>query len=309
MTGYINMELDKTMRLDEWINKTDPEYQPIRIAMYMVLYAFASNELLSKNIVFKGGGLLSLNYGSDRHTTDIDFSLISKDGFNREELKEEIEKSLIKANVLFIQKGVKCRLQGIKFRPKGETDEQFLSYRFPSIVITIGFAKISDVNQIKKLDEGMAANTISIDLSLNEVLGDLSEMTISTMNNVEEIIKVYSFHTLVAEKFRSILQQVERNRSRRQDIYDLNLLISKYADHSTEEKHKVLVTLLKISKNKNIDNWLNKEGMDDQDIESRSKSDNKALGLEIEQQFNTDEAYEYVRQYFKSMPWDLYGDQ
>jgi len=303
------MVLDHPIHLDEWINKTNPEYQPIRIAMYMVLYAFASNEILSKNIAFKGGGLLSLNYGSQRHTTDIDFSLIDNEEFNREELTKEIESSLIKSNILFIQKGIKCKLQNIKFRPKGKTDDEFLAHRFPSIVITIGFSKISDQNQLKKLEEGMAANTISIDVSLNEVLGDLSEMTISSIGNIEETIQVYSFHTILAEKYRSVLQQVERNRNRRQDIYDLNLLIKQYAVHSQEEKHKVLATLLEISQHKNIDNWLHQEGMDDPDIEKRSKSDIKTLKLEIDHVFDIDQAYDYVKQYFKSMPWYLYDNK
>lgn len=37
----------------------------------------------------------------------------------------------------------------------------------------------------------------------------------------------YSLNDLIAEKYRAILEQVERNRERRQDVFDLGILIRK----------------------------------------------------------------------------------
>lgn len=46
---------DVSASLDDWLTRSNAEYEPIRIAMYMVIYAFASDDFLSKNIVLKGG--------------------------------------------------------------------------------------------------------------------------------------------------------------------------------------------------------------------------------------------------------------
>lgn len=295
-----------SVSLDDWLTRTNAEYEPIRIAMYMVIYAFASDDFLSKNIVLKGGSLLSLGYGSQRHTTDIDFSIIDSEGFNPDEFEKILERALFKANVVFSPKGISCAFQSVKYRPKISSGN-FPKYRFPSIEMKIGYAKKNNESQMRKLEEKMSANVISIDISLNEIIGDIGNMVVETDSGSENI-SVYSFHTLLAEKFRSVLQQVERNRSRRQDIYDLNFLITNYSDNTVKEKHKVLVTLLKISENKNIDKWLNSKGLSSKDIEERSKQESKVLSFELssEDDFDIDREYEVVKSYYEAMPWNLH---
>lgn len=292
--------------LDDWLVRTNSEYEPIRIAMYMVIYAFASDDFLSQNIVLKGGSLLSLGYRSQRHTTDIDFSIIDSDGFNPEEFKKMLERALFKVNVIFSSKGISCMLQSVRYRPK-KVSENLLKCRFPAIEMKIGYANKNDSNQMKKLQERMAANVISIDISLNEIIGDIDNM-ILTGDDGSERISVYSFHTLLAEKFRSVLQQEERGRSRRQDIYDLSFLITNYSNKTQSEKHKVLTTLLKISENKNIDKWLNRDGLSSKEIEKRSKQESKNLKFELlsEDDFDIDKEYELVKMYYEAMPWDLH---
>ena len=64
-------------------------------------------------------------------------------------------------------------------------------------------------------------NTVKIDCSFNEQSFEIDHISLAH----EEEFQAYSFTDLVAEKIRSVIQPVERNRSRRQDIYDPNFLM------------------------------------------------------------------------------------
>lgn len=292
---------DHLILLEEWLSRTDDQYEATRIAMYMVIYALASDDFLSQLVVLKGGSLMSLNYKSKRHTSDIDLSLTTSGAFDIDVFIERFKNALTRVNLLFISKGIVCRFQNYSLNPKKTFDTD----RFPAIKIKVGYSHKDSINQIKQLENGMASNVISIDLSLNEILGDLSEIIVSDNFN-DERLKVYSFHTLMAEKFRSVLQQIDRKRNRRQDIYDLNFLINRFSTSDEDEKHKVLATLINISQEKGIEEWLHKGGLADKGIEDRSKQDAKTLDFESKEDFDIDLAYENVRKYYELMPWDLY---
>jgi hypothetical protein len=53
----------------------------------------------------------------------------------------------------------------------------------------------------------------------------------------------YTLTDSIAEKLRSLSQQVIRNRTRRQDIFDLMLLVDKYPDLDETEKQGILNSL------------------------------------------------------------------
>ncbi len=53
----------------------------------------------------------------------------------------------------------------------------------------------------------------------------------------------YTLTDLIAEKLRSLLQQVIKNRTRRQDTFELMLLIDKYPDlDETEKQYNMMTT-------------------------------------------------------------------
>ena len=109
----------------------------------------------------------------------------------------------------------------------------------------------------------------------------------------------------ISEKFRSLLQQVVRNRGRRQDVYDLNHLISKEAKNTPEEKTLVYQNLIRQSEGKNIEAYLNKYALDDPEIKSRAQENYHLLKIEVENNpLNFEEAYNFINSYFKSLPWE-----
>ena len=75
---------------------------------------------------------------------------------------------------------------------------------------------------MQRLSAGQASSVVAIDYSFNEWASDVEKQALDTGS-----LSMYPFHDLVAEKLRSVLQQLQRNRSRFQDIYDLGLLIKR----------------------------------------------------------------------------------
>jgi len=284
------------LNLTQWVNDSDEDYIDIRKAMHIVLLAIGSSSRLSSMMALKGGILMAIQYANTRFTTDLDFSALQNpEDVDPENLRDELNQALLSAEAELISYNISCRVQKIKKQPKA-----FEAATFPSLNITIGYAKKDNDGAMRRLESGSAANTISIDYSFNEVTGELGEVTLEN----EEKIQVYSFAALMSEKFRSILQQVVRKRSRRQDVYDLHHLISKYSTHSDGEKFQVYQLLIEKSAGKGINEYLNKLALQDPNIRSRAQEGFDELIYEDVEVVSFEEAYSLVQEYFESLPWE-----
>lgn len=284
------------LNLTQWVNDTDEDYVDIRKAMHIVLLAIGSSSRLSSMMALKGGVLMAIQYANTRFTTDLDFSALQNpEDVDPDTLRDELNQALVGAEVELISYNISCRIQRIKKQPKA-----FEAATFPSLNITIGYAKKDNAGAMKRLERGDAADTISIDYSFNEITGELGEVILEN----QEKIQVYSFPALMAEKFRSILQQVVRNRSRRQDVYDLHHLITKYSTHSEGEKFQVYNLLIEKSVGKSIDQYLKKLALQDPEIRSRSEEGFDELIYEDVEEISFEEAYLVVQEYFELLPWE-----
>lgn len=284
------------LNLTQWVNDTDEDYVDIRKAMHIVLLAIGSSSRLSSMMALKGGVLMAIQYANTRFTTDLDFSALQNpEDVDPDTLRDELNQALVGAEVELISYNISCRIQRIKKQPKA-----FEAATFPSLNITIGYAKKDNTGAMKRLERGDAADTISIDYSFNEITGELGEVILEN----QEKIQVYSFPALMAEKFRSILQQVVRNRSRRQDVYDLHHLITKYSTHSEGEKFQVYNLLIEKSVGKSIEQYLKKLALQDPEIRSRSEEGFDELIYEDVEEISFEEAYLVVQEYFELLPWE-----
>ena len=87
--------------------------------------------------------------------------------------------------------------------------------------LNIGYAPRSNPSALKRLMAKQSPMIVEIDYSYNEAVLDIDLLSLSN----GESLQVYSQINLMAEKYRSLLQQPIRRRNRRQDIYDLALLL------------------------------------------------------------------------------------
>ena len=96
------------------------------------------------------------------------------------------------------------------------------SFSFPALAVKIGHA-IRGTPQEKQLERKEASNVVPLDINFNEKTSGVQTLKLAD----NKTLLAYSLNDLIAEKYRAILEQVERNRERRQDVYDLDILIRK----------------------------------------------------------------------------------
>jgi len=280
----------------DWVDAADPikgqGQQEFREAVHTILAAIANDSQLRASMVIKGGILLAIRYQSNRFTKDIDFSTDEMlDKFDPDKLVETLNNSFIQtADELEYE--LDCRVQSCRVIPANQPDASF-----PSVKLTIGYAYKGDKKHVR-LMAGQSPSTISIDYSLNELMPNLEVLAVGD----EKSLRAYAFTDMIAEKLRSILQQVVRNRTRRQDIFDLVLLFKKYPDLDEDEKQRILKSLIEKSESREITALM--DSLDDQDIRKRSQEDYHTLDDEIEGELpDFDKTYDAVNEFYKALPW------
>jgi predicted nucleotidyltransferase component of viral defense system len=282
----------QTIDLAAWVASAPNAQRQFRKAVHIVIQAISHSAELNTQMVMKGGMLLALRYGSNRFTRDADFSttqLFSEVHVNR--LISNLGEQLILTNET-LEYDVATRLQRHEVRPalKGAL--------FPALALTIGYAPRSNARAFAKLLAGQAIDVVEIDYSYNEAVLDVEILRISDGNNLQ----VYSQINLMAEKFRSLLQQPIRNRSRRQDIYDLALLIRSAPELDADEKATLLRFFIQSSRSRKIDPTI--DSMRNPRVRELAERDYPQLQNELlEPLASFEPEFEFVRAYYESLPW------
>ena len=281
---------DPSFGIARWVDIAPPAEREFRQAIHLILAAIESDAELRGDMIMKGGILMALRYRSPRFTRDIDFS-------TPHTLKEidpaDFERRFSAALALQVAESeydLDCRVQSCKVLPANRP-----AASFPSIKLTIGHAA-KGTPKHRRLLAGESPHVISIDYSTNECI--LSEETLVTDGGS---IRVYAFTDLVAEKLRSLLQQEKRNRYRRQDIYDLNLLLT---DFSTVADHAaILESLLAKSRSRGI--HPSPDSLSNPEIRRRAEAEYGTLADEIEGELPAfAAAYDKIEHFYRSLPWE-----
>ncbi len=276
----------------DWVEEASTtSNKEFRQAVHTILSAIASDSNLKANMILKGGILLAIRYKSHRFTKDIDFS--TERPLGGEITEDGIRKSLDSSLAQMVEEldyDLDCRVQSSKLQPN-------LNSTYPSIKMKVGYA-YKGTPQHKRLLSLQSPNTVSIDYSLNEKTPNIEDLKL----NIREVILTYSLTDLIAEKYRSLLQQVSRNRSRRQDVYDLNLLVERFWDIDNFAKRKILDSLIIKSKARGIAPDIN--SFEHPELKFRAKKDYHTLKNEIEGELpDFDELFQKVAEFYRSLPW------
>jgi predicted nucleotidyltransferase component of viral defense system len=183
-----------------------------RFAQYGVLRAVASSKVLSETLVFKGGNALDFVWQPNRSTRDLDFSARESDlGAGR--IRELLTASLARAGR---ETGVAYRVQRVRQNPPGE-NKTFITYD-----VKIGYALPDDLRSRQKIEHSEDVSAVvPVEISLNEPICASVGVDIDAAHPLE----VSTLEDIVAEKLRALLQQPIRNRSRRQDMLDIAVIL------------------------------------------------------------------------------------
>ncbi len=91
-----------------------------------------------------------------------------------------------------------------------------------------------------------------------------------------------------------------RNRYRRQDVYDLVMLIARGI--SEEEKALIFKSLIEKASSRGM--VIDRDSLDDPEVKRRAKANYHTLSDEIEGELpNFEAAYEKIAAFYHSLPW------
>ena len=278
-----------------WVALASPNRRAFREAVHVTLSAIGSSRELSSQMIMKGGILLAIRYQNSRFTRDIDFSTREKYATGKEDrIATTIREALIVTGERLGYDTV-CRLQGHELRPP-----QAREPTFPTLKMKVGYASQSNHRAFARLRAGASADLVELDFSFNEAVLHVDQISLSDGG---ELI-VYSFLNVVAEKFRSLIQQPTRNRNRRQDVYDLHYVLTRCAKFTDDERRDLLLTLIQSCEEREVS--ATQSTLDAPAIRSMAEAEYATLADDIEGSLpNFDEAFAIVREFYLALPWQL----
>ena len=206
----------------EWVEsaKADPVAYRQRQTVEIILNAIAMTAPLNAKMFLKGGILMGLAYDSPRQTTDIDLTTkLEVEGAVGDKIRKLLDSA-------FAPRRRRARL----YRPRRQnpfgktpTREDLQKRGFPRLEAQKSPVRQRGAEQEKALQEGKAPGVINVDISFKEPMQQIQVLELTGGQK----LYAYGLVDLIAEKYRAILQQVPRKRNRRQDVYDLDLLIAR----------------------------------------------------------------------------------
>ena len=104
----------------------------------------------------------------------------------------------------------------------------------------------------------------------------------------------------MAEKYRAQFQSIERNRYRKEDVYDLHFLI-KNIELDDKAKIMILETLIKKCESRNISPT--SDLIDNAEIKRRSGSNWNMMKLEFDEVPDFNFCFERVVNFYHQLPW------
>ena len=278
-----------------WVEraKDDPVAYRQRQASEITLNAIAMTAPLNDKLYLKGGILMGLAYDSPRQTADIDLTAdiaVSADVDSK--IRALLDSAFPRAAAALGYTDLVVKTNSIRRQPRRDN---FENAEFPALKLKVGYA-VRGSRQEKALSEGKAADVVEIDISFNE---PTKAIQVLSLTGGEEL-RAYSLVDLIAEKYRAMLQQVVRNRSRRQDVYDLHLLIDDDAIDG-ERRAQILDAFLEKSRSRHIEPNCN--SLDDPEVKRRSGAEWDTLELEIGKIPDFEVCFTRVRDFYRNLPW------
>jgi predicted nucleotidyltransferase component of viral defense system len=204
-----------------------------RFAQYAILEAIASSRVLHDSLVFKGGNALDFIWHPNRSTQDLDFSFDSAkypEGIDEKRLKVFFEGGL---RIVRQSSGLMSKIGAIKRQPPG-ADKDLTTYR-----ISVHYA-YPDQRQYRLIEidpDYRGPPAIPVEISTYEPICGVEHVQLHAGHS----LRVCSLDDIVAEKLRALLQQPIRNRTRRQDLLDIAVIVIEGQELHLEDIRRYLL--------------------------------------------------------------------
>ncbi|TVP98517.1 MAG: hypothetical protein EA359_18180 [Balneolaceae bacterium] len=241
---------------------------PEENAIITVFKAIAQSERLRNELVLKGGYALKHVYNSPRASVDLDFTevenLSNKPDEQLQKLLVEISSELNESlkSVMNEFNFTDMLVQSSSVEPaKRELREH------PSLEIKIGYSR-------KRDGSPPYSDVVKLEISLNDIICEHQYFQQGV-----NLLRVSSFNDIIAEKLRAILQQIERDRYRPRDVFDIWFFHKRAPQIFDYDK---ISRFLKIkSEGKLPAGMINKQAFHSDEIKKRSSQDYSSLNETI----------------------------
>lgn len=190
-------------------NRTTREEARRRLVQFVVLSAISSSPALVQRLAFKGGNALRFVHGNPRSTVDLDFTAEGDFPDDAREITDLIDAAL-KSTLGRLR--VKARCQSIRRKPPGADKT------LPTYLIKVSFQFPGDRYYQNFEERRPIPEVIELEISLNDVVCETIPWRPVPSGRP---LRSCSLEDQIAEKLRALLQQVPRNRSRPQDVFDI----------------------------------------------------------------------------------------
>ncbi len=178
---------------------------------------------------------------------------------------------------------------------KGRPSHVFPEAEFPALKLKIAYAR-RGTSEESAPKEKTASCVIDVDISFNE---PLNHVQVLELTGGRELF-AYGVIDLVAEKYRALLQQIPRNRYRRQDVYDLDVLLPGIHADDIAPADILEALVRKCSARRHVPN---RRSLDNTEIKNRASRDWNTMKLELDDLPFFEDCYERVATFYRSLPW------
>ncbi len=285
------------IKVADWVEraKTDPVTYRQRQTIEIILNSIAMTAPLDVKMFLKGGILMGLAYDSPRQTSDINLTTyLTADGDVDNEIQRLLDSVLPRAATELGYADLIVRTHSVKRLPKKPPFEEA---KFPGLELKIACTRRGTREETALL-KGKGTNVIKLEISFNE---PLRQFQVLELTGGQEL-RAYSLGDLIAEKYRAILQQVKRKRNRRQDVYDLDLLI---VGNQMDDSYRAQILDAFIEKCRARHINPTRTSLDDPEIKKRSGTDWQTMELELGEVPDFEDCFARVSQFYRDLPWQI----
>ena len=279
----------------EWVKKAeaDPVAYQQRQTIEIILNAIAMGAPLNEKMFLKGGILMVLAYDSPRHTADIDLTttLVPK-GDVGDRIRRLLDSMFPRAAAALGYADLIVKTHSVKKLPR---NKELSDAQFPALKLKIVSAKRGTLQE-RALQNDKVPVVINVDISFNE---RLLQIQVLELTGGQELF-AYGLVDLIAEKYRAILQQVPRNRNRRQDVYDLDrLIVRNEIDDAIQAQ--ILDALRAKCQGRQL--GLTHASIDDPETKKRAGADWQSMELELGEVPNFEGCFTRVSEFYRNLSW------
>lgn len=283
----------------EWVQRASRGTQARRRreVTEIILNTIAASSELQDTCHLKGGILMGLLFRSPRFTADIDLTCTALPAESSiQKFIKTLDGSMTNTARALSYADYILRVHSFKEMPRPHSFSDGSTW--PALKIKINYADRQIEGQLRAFEAGKAVETITIDVSFNEPVTHVEILELDDGNE----LYAYGLIEVLAEKYRALIQQPIRNRSRRQDVYDIAHILNQH-EISSADMGLLKTAILAKSMGRKVEGAITKQALANPEVAARAKSDWVSLKDELEILPDFDPLFNQVRLFYESLLW------